>query len=76
VLPIEKCYSIRWPEHEHFFKEQFLEETMNRVNNSLIVHVWNKHSMKTNLTIDAKVAYVELAKRFCPKVIQSSGNYF
>jgi hypothetical protein len=72
VLPIESCYSIRWPEHIKFFKEEFLNETMSRLDHSLIAHVWNKHSAATELTPEANVAYVHLAKKFCPKVIEAS----
>jgi Alpha 1,4-glycosyltransferase conserved region len=72
VLPIEKCYSIRWPEHIKFFKEEFLNETMDRLKDSIIAHVWNKHSAATALNVDAKVAYTELARQYCPKVIGAS----
>lgn len=72
VLPIESCYSIRWPEHIKFFKEEFLNETMSRLNNSLVAHVWNKFSAATALTPEANVAYVYLAKKYCPKVIKAS----
>lgn len=72
VLPIESCYSIRWPEHIKFFKEEFLNETMERLSDSIIAHVWNKHSAATSLNINSKVAYIELAKKFCPRVIKAS----
>ena len=72
VLPIETCYSIRWPEHIKFFKEEFLNETMSRLNDSLIAHVWNKHSARSLLTNEANVAYIHLAKKYCPKVIKVS----
>jgi hypothetical protein len=72
VLPIETCYSIRWPEHIKFFKEEFLNETLSRLDNSLIAHVWNKHSAATALTREANVAYVHIAKEHCPKVIKAS----
>jgi lactosylceramide 4-alpha-galactosyltransferase len=72
VLPIESCYAIRWPEHIKFFKEEFLNETMERLNESIIAHVWNKHSAATPLKMDANVAYIQLAKKFCPKVAAES----
>lgn len=72
VLPIESCYSIRWPEHIKFFKEEFLNETMERLSDSIIAHVWNKHSAATALSVDANVAYIQLAKKHCPKVIKAS----
>lgn len=72
VLPVEACYSIRWPEHIKFFKEEFLNETLERLDTSIIAHVWNKHSAATPLTLDSNVAYVHLAKKFCPKVVSAS----
>lgn len=76
VLPIKDCYSISWPEYKKFFKEEYLNETMERINRSLIVHVWNKFSASRELSVDSKVAYIELAKQYCPKVIESCGKNF
>lgn len=73
-----------------FFKEEFLNETMERLSDSIIgkahiktffsftassiflAHVWNKHSAATALTLDSNVAYIQLAKKFCPKVVKAS----
>lgn len=76
VLPVEKCYSIRWPEHAKFFKSQFLNETLDRLSNSIIAHVWNKFSYSTKLTKDSDVAYIHLARKFCPRTLEVSRNYF
>ena len=79
VLPIEDCYSIPWVEHQKFFKEQYLNEAMARLNDSLIAHVWNKHSETTPLLSTSNVAYIQLAKEFCPNVLESvakSGDFF
>jgi lactosylceramide 4-alpha-galactosyltransferase len=72
VLPIESCYSVGWPEYIKFFKEEFLSETMSRLNESLITHVWNKYSAGTKLNLEANVAYIHLAKKYCPKVVRTS----
>lgn len=48
---------------------------MDRLKDSIIAHVWNKHSAATSLEIDAKVAYTTLARQYCPKVIRAS-QYF
>lgn len=45
---------------------------MERLSDSIIAHVWNKHSAKNTLSLDANVAYIKLAKKFCPKVIRAS----
>lgn len=75
VLPIEACYSIRWPEHVKFFREEFLNETMERLTDSFIAHVWNKHSAATPLKKTSNVAYIHLAKKYCPKTLDAS-DYF
>lgn len=72
VLPIDVCYSVRWPEHQKFFKEEFLNETLNRLSNSIIAHVWNKHSWNTPLTNNSNVAYIHLARKYCPKTLAAS----
>lgn len=75
VLPIESAYAIRWPEHQKFFREEFLNETLDRLSNSLIAHVWNKHSADTALTQESNVAYIHLARKHCPKTLKAS-KYF
>lgn len=72
MLPVESCYSIPWRDWEKFFKEENLNETMSRLNTSLIAHVWNNKSAKERLTTDMRVAYMELAKKHCPKVVAAS----
>ncbi|CAO1350227.1 unnamed protein product [Diamesa hyperborea] len=69
VLPVKDCYSIHWKEYPKFFEEQYLKEAMVQLNDSLIAHVWNKFTAKIPLLAKSKVAYIELAKEFCPKVI-------
>lgn len=66
------CFLVRWPEHIKFFKKEFLNETMERLSDSIIAHVWNKHSAATPLTLDSNVAYIELAKKYCPRVVKAS----
>jgi lactosylceramide 4-alpha-galactosyltransferase len=75
VLPIEAAYSIRWPEHIKFFREEFLNETLDRLSNSVIAHVWNKHSAATQQSINSNSAYLHLARKHCPKVLSAS-EYF
>ena len=72
VLPVESCYAINWRFYKYFFEEEFLNETMERLNESIIAHVWNKISSKITLSLDSNVAYIKLAKKFCPKVVQAS----
>lgn len=72
TLPVDACYSIKGSEYKKFFDERYLNETMGRLRSSVIAHVWNKFSAETPLSIDANVAYIHLAKRYCPRVVKAS----
>lgn len=72
VLSPEYCYAIAWPDYMQFFEEKYANATMERLNHSVIAHVWNKHSASHLLSLDSDVAYIRLAKKFCPKVFRAS----
>ena len=67
VLPIEMCYGIEWQELEKFFKAEDLKEVLNRLSGALIAHVWNSMSTKIPLSKNDNVAYIHLAKKYCPR---------
>lgn len=72
VLPIEACYSIGYREYAKFFAPENLNETLDRLQGSIIAHVWNKFSADILLDTDSETAYVHLARSFCPKVLAAS----
>lgn len=72
VLPVESCYSINWHDWRMFFTEANLTETMSRLNTSVIAHMWNNKSWEERLTTDMHVAYIELAKKYCPRTVAAS----
>ena len=76
VLAQNCCFAIEYPEHKKFFEEEYLIEVMDKINDSLIVHIWNKLSESTKLSVNTSVAYIRLAKQYCPKVIEACGEYF
>jgi lactosylceramide 4-alpha-galactosyltransferase len=76
VFPIEAFYAIRWPDFRYFFEEKYLNETMAAINQSIVVHVWNKHSRKLSVKVGSNVAYGLLAEEYCPKVYRASGEFF
>lgn len=75
VLPVETSYTIRWTESEKFFKPEFRDEALERLKTSIIAHVWNKLTSEHNLTVESDVAYIHLAKEFCPKVLKASNIF-
>lgn len=70
------CYEISFPEWTKLMDEKFTEEVLQRVENSIVVHFWNYVSKNTRLKTDSNAPYIELARQFCPKVINSCGEYF
>lgn len=77
VYPQNKFYAIKWKNWEHFFMEKHLNDVLNQTKNSIAIHVWNKHSaVKIIKKQELNVAYTKLAEQYCPRVYESSGEYF
>ncbi|CAO1335167.1 unnamed protein product [Diamesa hyperborea] len=76
VLPQKYCYAISYPEYQKFFDGGYLKEVLERIEDSIIAHVWNKLSESTKLSVNSSAAYIHLAKQYCPKVIEACGEYF
>lgn len=76
VHPPDTFYAVPWEEYWKFFSERYTYETMSKIEYSLVSHVWNKFSQYNISYINSDVAYVQLAKEFCPKVIKSAGDFF
>ncbi|KAL3273685.1 hypothetical protein HHI36_015115 [Cryptolaemus montrouzieri] len=76
VFPPEAFYAIPWPSWRQYFEEKSLKEVINATSNSFIIHVWNKHSISTNLPLNSSSAYVTFAKKYCPKVFEQCDGYF
>jgi len=76
VFPIKSFYAIGWQNWNYFFNEAYLNKTLKMLNDSIIIHVWNKHSSKISIKVGSNVAYGLLAEKYCPKVYSSCGEYF
>lgn len=76
VLPNKLCYPITGLSWKMFFNEQYTEQALRAVEDSVVVHFWNNISKKTPLKVDSNAAYVVLAKQFCPKTFAGSGDSF
>lgn len=64
--------SIPFWEYEMFLQPHYLRTAMNKLNGAIIAHVWNKFTRGTPLDVNSDVAYIRLAKEYCPKVLASS----
>lgn len=76
VYPPSGFYAIPWPKWEMFFDPNKLNETIEMTKDSIIIHVWNNHSIKRKLNVNTKAAYNVIAKKNCPQVFSSCGDYF
>ncbi len=74
ILPVDKCLSITYHEFRKFYDKNDLEEVMQRLEPTHFVHFWNKMG-NNKQSIQSKVAYIELAKEYCPIVIENCNGY-
>ncbi|XP_067636314.1 lactosylceramide 4-alpha-galactosyltransferase-like [Eurosta solidaginis] len=76
VMPPNAFYAVHWLHWEHFFDPQYCNETLNKLRDSYIAHVWNKLSKQRRFKVGEKAAYGIIAEKHCPKVYAASGEYF
>lgn len=76
VFPIKAFYAIPWRKWNYFTQPAYLNEALKLINDSFIVHVWNRFSITETIVVGDKVAYGVLANEFCPKVYSNCGQYF
>ncbi|XP_032585116.1 lactosylceramide 4-alpha-galactosyltransferase isoform X2 [Drosophila mojavensis] len=69
-------YSIPWPEWRHFTEPRYLEETMARTKDSLMIHMWNKLSRGERIKVGSNAAYVKYSEKNCPRTYEAAGGYF
>lgn len=72
VKPVEEFYAITFQEHYKFFGPRYVDETLGRIAGSSVAHIWNKLNAKIPLSVDTEAAYIHIAKKFCPLVLQAS----
>ncbi|XP_052892304.1 lactosylceramide 4-alpha-galactosyltransferase-like [Anopheles moucheti] len=76
VYPINAFYAIGYEDYKQFFEAQYLEQALVTLNQSIVVHVWNKFSKTHPVQVGSRVAYGVLAEKHCPKVYRSCGDVF
>ncbi|XP_032584498.2 lactosylceramide 4-alpha-galactosyltransferase-like [Drosophila mojavensis] len=69
-------YSIPWQEWKHFTEPRYLEETMARTKDSLMIHIWNIASRRERIKVASNIAYVKYAEKYCPRTYAVAGDYF
>jgi lactosylceramide 4-alpha-galactosyltransferase len=76
VLPQQVFYAIPYTAWRHLFSPSQSKQTMNKVEDSYGVHVWNKMSSTENVTVGSEQAYGLLAATYCPRVYSNCGAVF
>lgn len=76
VFSPKAFYAIHFKEFRYFFEERHLDNTIKLLNDSIVVHVWNKFSQTFKVKVGSRVAYGVLADQYCPKVYHNCGEYF
>lgn len=76
VLAENFCYPIAGVEWAKYFDETISKSIMRQVNQSIVVHFWNKLSHSTQLSVNSSAAYTQLARHYCPRVMNSCGDFF
>lgn len=76
VFPIDACYAVHWKDWYYFFDERYVDQALLLTRDSIVVHVWNKHSHNERVRVGSNVAYGLVAAEYCPRVYASCGDYF
>lgn len=76
VLPVSSCYKVNYNNYTMLFNETLTNEILESLQSSIITHIWNKLNESTRLLVSSSAAYIQLAKRHCPKVFATCHEYF
>jgi lactosylceramide 4-alpha-galactosyltransferase len=72
----EACYAIKWNDWELFFLEDKLNQVLESTKDSLVFHLWNRLSSQKPLSTRSKAYLAHQARKFCPRVLAASGDFF
>lgn len=64
----ETFYPISWSNYTLYFEPEKFEDTMQRIENATIIHVWNDRSKNIWNKVGINNAYQVVAERNCPLV--------
>lgn len=76
ILPPDTFFQITYPHHTWYFEEEHTKEALMKVAGHVLTHLWNKLTNGIQLRTTSKVAYIVLAKTYCPNVIRNCKEYF
>jgi lactosylceramide 4-alpha-galactosyltransferase len=76
ILSNEEFFPLPYQDWELFFNESSSNETMQKIQSSYGVHVWNKLSKQTPVLVGSRQPYSLIAERACPRVYSACGRDF
>lgn len=68
VFEPEAFCPISWLDWKQYFNTNTTEEIMDKIENSIGIHVWNKHSKHTDIIVGSKQPYGLVAQKYCPNI--------
>lgn len=76
IYPPKTFYAIYYTSWQKFFNINYTLFVDNEVKDSKGVHFWNKLSAHLELSLDSNAPYLNLARKYCPKVIKQLDTAF
>lgn len=76
VLPAEDCYAISSQNWGMLLHENYAQQVEEATKDSFAIHLWNSLSHNKTLSTHSRSPYIRIAEKFCPKVLDASGDTF
>uniref|UniRef100_A0A1B6LDR2 Alpha 1,4-glycosyltransferase domain-containing protein n=1 Tax=Graphocephala atropunctata TaxID=36148 RepID=A0A1B6LDR2_9HEMI len=74
--PIPVFYPVYYTKWRLFFDQTKAKYVLNMLNDTYVVHIWNKMSARELVTVGSGQAYGLLADKYCPKAYRNCGINF
>jgi hypothetical protein len=81
ALENEKCFLFMYGDWRKFYEKEFVGEVFDKMKRvgGYFIHIWNKmldfNNKKYTLAYDSGATYIELAKVYCPRVLETRINF-
>lgn len=76
VYPPSAFYPIYFKKWKLYFDAKEKNETMEKIEKALAIHVWNKLSRSEPVQVGSEVPYAIVASKYCPKIYNNCGKVF
>lgn len=76
VLGPEAFCPVAWTEWQLYFDANRSNEIMEKLKDSIGIHVWNLHSKHTDIIVGSKQPYGLVAQKYCPNIFSLAKYVF